>query len=240
MSTDALTSIKDWDAEYGRRDVPVLVDAERRDADEIDQGDAVEFTDGGPFLSGKHGDLDRFAMIRIHARPWAGIKLERVTVHPRAAEITRFPAPEQTTLEFPPPQCPYCEIDLYHDGDSWQCEMCRSWWSSDGHGAHRRACVEQECDGAEADVVGDDGQPRCRSCQFLVVLEVIEPSGPYQCSEPHCYSGKVTGMPAGSPARRNGLGRAPRCGRCQQRVSSDAWWANYRREHPAVVSAESL
>lgn len=211
-----------WEKEHGRGSVPVLVGTNRDD-------DQIEFTDGRPFLSGKPGDPRRLAMIRIsgRSRHWLGIALATVTPHPRRAELTVFKAPEPAQLEFPPPQCAYCEIDLIHDGDGWDCGQCRAWWSSDGYSTHYRRCVEADCD-EQADLVGEDGQPRCRSCQFLVLLGVIEATGPYKCSETYCHHGEVYGMPYNAPARRNRMGTKKRCGGCQQRAESDAYWENYR------------
>lgn len=39
-------------------------------------------------------------------------------------------------LEFPPPFCPHCGDETWHDGDGWRCDACHLQWSSDGTGAH--------------------------------------------------------------------------------------------------------
>lgn len=220
VTTASLAAMKTWEDEYGRGAVPVLVGADKDD-------DLIEFTEGRPFLSGKPGDTGRIAMIRIQSRYWHGTELATVTAHPRRAELAAFKTPEPAPhLEFPPPQCAYCEIDLNHDGDGWDCTQCRAWWASDGYSTHYRRCVEADC-AEQADLVGADGQPRCRSCQFLVVLGVIEATGPYKCSETHCHTGEVYGMPYDAPARRNRMGTKKRCGGCQQRAESDAYWQDY-------------
>src|SRR5215207_8425401 len=131
----SLAAVRAWDKEHGRADIPVLVGDNTED-------DLVEFTGGGPFLSGMPGDPERVAMVRIGGRRWRAVELSTVTVHPRRGELAAFKAPERTELEFPPPQCAYCEIYLDYDGDSWNCPQCRSWWSSDGYSSHRRCCVE--------------------------------------------------------------------------------------------------
>jgi hypothetical protein len=230
----SLVAMKAWEDAYGRGDVPVLVGDDKDD-------DLIEFTDGRPFLSGKPGDPERIALIRIQSRYWKGIELATVTAHPRRDELAAFKAPELVQLDFPPPQCAYCEIDLNHDGDGWDCTQCRSWWSSDGYQTHRRHCVEADCQ-SEADLIGTDGQPRCRSCQFLVVLGVIEATGPYKCSEPYCHHGEVYGMPYNASARRNHMGTKKRCGACQQRNENDAYWQDYvsSRKTTAVETVGSL
>lgn len=38
-------------------------------------------------------------------------------------------------LEFPPPDCPTCEREVWHDGDGWCCDRCALSWSSNGTGA---------------------------------------------------------------------------------------------------------
>lgn len=220
VTTASLAAMKAWDDQYGRGPVPVLVGDNHDD-------DQIEFTEGRPFLSGKPDDPERVAMIRIRSRYWHGIELATVTPHPRRAELAAFRATDPgEPLEFPPPQCTYCEIDLIHDGDGWDCGQCRAWWSGDGCSTHRRRCVEADCQD-EADLVGEDGQPRCRNCQFLVVLDVIEATGPYKCSETYCHRGMVYGMPYDAPGRRNRMGTKKRCGRCQQQAESDAYWQDY-------------
>jgi len=35
-------------------------------------------------------------------------------------------------LYFPPPICPSCERELWHDGDGWCCNTCALTWDSNG------------------------------------------------------------------------------------------------------------
>ncbi len=217
-----LEAVRDWTRRYGTARVPVLVGAPPDPAD-FDEGEEViderdvEFTWDSPHLAGKPGDIGRIAKIRLGVH-WRTVDLDSVQVHPEAATVATFNPVPHTDLEFPPPDCTYCEIGLSHDGDGWYCEQCGASWSNNGMDHHRRRCVESECGGAEAEMIGDDGQPRCRPCGFLVSIGRIEATAPYRCRE-ICYGDSpVTGMPADSAAARYG-----RCGRHQQQADSEAW-----------------
>jgi hypothetical protein len=233
-----LQRLRDWVGAYGHGSVPVLagppVCTEPGEDSYSDR--EIEFASGPPWLSGKDSGTNRLAMIRL--MPGAGtVRLDTLAVHPRYAELDGYDKPEKTELEFPPPQCAYCDIDLDHDGDTWNCPQCRAWWADDGYSDHRRYCVEADCDGDEAQLVGEDGQPRCRPCQFLVLLGQIRPTGPYTCSNAYCRR-EVVGMPYDAKARRHG--HKPLCGSCQQREESDAYFKDLLARRSPVTSAESL
>jgi hypothetical protein len=227
--------VQAWVREHGRRGVPVLVGPAPR-PEEFEEGEEfvddrdVEFTHEAPWLAGNPGDAGRLAMVRLGWN-WRTVQLDTLEVHPRHAELAAFKAPECVDLEFPPPDCAYCEIGLDHDGDGWACGQCRASWASNGYSGHTRVCVEPDCGGFEADTVGEDGQPRCGTCQFLVMVGRIEPTSPYKCKESVCGD-KVTGMPAETSAARN-----RRCGRHQQQVESDAYWKDYLAARPVLTAA---
>lgn len=226
ITAQQLEKVQAWQRDHGRKSVPVLVGPPPRPED-FEEGEEpyddrdIEFTHDGPWLSGNDGDPDRRALIRLGLRRRV-VDLDKVQVHPHFALVAGFAPVKETELEFPPPECVYCDINLEHDGDGWACPQCRADWASDGYSHHRRVCVEAECDGDEAKVVGEDGQPRCRPCQFLVTVERIEPTGPYRCRETYCRDEKVTGMPADTRAARN-----RRCGRHQQQIDNEESWKNY-------------
>lgn len=217
MTTNAKAeaAVHAWNEKFKQYAIPVFVD-DRTDDDE------VEFTESGAWLSGTSKDEERTALIRVIGRSWHGIELSRVTPHPRYAEAIDLPGLGRTPeLDFPPPDCAYCEIGLMHDGDGWTCEQCGASWADDGYSHHTRKCVEPECAGDEAQVLGADGQPRCRPCAFLVLTEVLSATGPYDCKR---GCGPVYGMPFDAKARRHRL-----CGRHQHADEVDAWMADYRR-----------
>jgi hypothetical protein len=216
-AAEAAAAVHAWNNQYKQHAIPVIVDGR-------DEPDEIEFTDSGAFLSGAPQDEQRTALIRLIGRHYRGIELSRIAPHPLAAEMAGLPDLGKTPeLDFPPPDCAYCEIGLYHDGDGFACEQCGASWASDGYSHHTRKCVEDRCRGAEAQVLGADGQPRCRPCAFLILTEVIEPTGPYDCKRSYCLHGKVYGMPYNSPARRN-----QQCGRHQASDNLDARLASYR------------
>lgn len=206
--------VEAWNGQYGGRSVPVFVGDDHDD-------DCVEFTHQQAWLGGKPEDEQRTPMIRVGSS-WKPTDLRRITVHPRAAEAFGLKPIEPVELSFRAPDCEFCEIELSHDGDSFYCEQCCASWSDNGFRMTRK-CVEDECGGDEADTLGDDGQPRCQPCAFLVTIGVLEPTGPYKCRETYCGNDKVTGMPFDAKARQS-----RRCGRCQSRAESDAWWADYQ------------
>jgi len=239
VTAHQLETIQAWIKEYGRKSVPVLVgpapDPEELDEDEelIDDRE-VEFTHHEPWLSGNAGDLGRIAKIRVGIT-WRVVELDKLEVHPKVGAEAGFGKVVETELDFPPPDCVYCEISLSHDGDNWYCEQCRASWDNSGHSGHTRLCVEPDCGGEYAELVGADGQPRCRSCQFLVAIGQIEATKPYKCRKSYCHSEPVVGMPADTAAARQ-----RRCGRHQHQVESDAYWKNYLDNKKAVTTTESL
>jgi hypothetical protein len=238
VTAHQLETVQAWLREYGRRSVPVLVGpapdpADFEEGEEVVDDRDVEFTHDGPWLSGKEGDQARRALIRVGIN-WRVLDLDKVEVHPKVnAEAGLGPVP-MVELDFPPPDCTYCEIGLTHDGDSWYCEQCSASWDSGGFSSHTRKCVEPECGGNEAELVGDDGQPRCRPCQFLVAIGEIEATAPYKCRESYCGT-RVVGMPADNLAARH-----QRCGRHQYQIDSDAYWKDYLDKKKTVTTAESL
>lgn len=106
------------------------------------------------------------------------VPLSNVRLHPAAAQIAELGKVEVENLYFPPPDCEFCDVDTYHDGDGFRCPQCLARWSSNGRDGTRR-CVE--CPDAEADVVGADKQPRCLPCAADVLAGVLEATAPYQC-----------------------------------------------------------
>lgn len=48
-----------------------------------------------------------------------------------AKGLTKVPTED---LYFPPPRCPACDQELWHDGDGWACEDCSLSWDSNGSG----------------------------------------------------------------------------------------------------------
>jgi hypothetical protein len=52
----------------------------------------------------------------------------------RRREAVGFTEPPEEPLDFPPPSCPRCGRDLWHDGDGWQCGVCPLSWNDDGTG----------------------------------------------------------------------------------------------------------
>jgi hypothetical protein len=53
----------------------------------------------------------------------------------RRREAAGFTSPPSDDLDFPPPDCPGCDRQLDHDGDSWRCYECCLSWDSGGSGA---------------------------------------------------------------------------------------------------------
>lgn len=222
MSADeAGAAIAAWIKKYGQASVPVLVDGNTHD-------EYLEFTHQSPFLSGTADSEQCEAMIRVGIT-WRCVALSRIKVHRRAKSImglaTSRALPDSPELEFRPPDCPFCEISLGHDGDGWTCEQCHARWPGNGYSAGAvRICVEEDCAGNEAQVLGEDGQPRCLPCAGLILLGVLEPTEPYKCRETYCSENKVTGMPAWASAAQ-----ARRCGRHQAEHESQQRWENYQR-----------
>jgi hypothetical protein len=84
---------------------------------------------------------------------------------------TRGPVGEIEELEFPPPQCPYCDVDL-DSNDGWECGECGATWSYNGH-AGTRYCIEKDC-WREANLLDADGKPRCDECAVARRAELLE------------------------------------------------------------------
>lgn len=55
--------------------------------------------------------------------------------HKRWREANGFTELPTDDLEFPPPSCPSCDRDLWHNGDGWQCDPCALAWGSNGTGS---------------------------------------------------------------------------------------------------------
>lgn len=53
----------------------------------------------------------------------------------RRREAIGFTKPPAEALYFAPPACPRCGNDVDHDGEGWQCYVCRISWDPDGTGA---------------------------------------------------------------------------------------------------------
>lgn len=243
VTAQQLETVQAWITAYGRGNVPVLVGpapdpTDFEEGEEIYDEREVEFTHGGgPYLSGIPGDTARRATLRL-GQGWRQVALDTVEIHPRHAEVAGLvELDDHQELDFPPPDCAFCEISLNHDGDGWTCEQCSARWDSAGHRCTRE-CVEPECDAAEAEVVGEDGQPRCKPCAFQILIGAIQPTAPYTCSNSWC-STKVVGMPYAAKARRHG--HNPVCGGCQQKADSDDWWKSYLNDKvKPVTTTESL
>lgn len=217
---DPQALVEAWNKQYGRGGVAVLFTAHDNDNDP-----EIAFTHGMAFLTGKPEDQIRQPVVRI-GDSMRCVPLSRVTVHPRHAEVANLPALKGgPDLDFPPPDCAYCEIDLEHDGDGWNCGQCHAWWPSNGNGSsHHRYCVEENCENY-ATTVGDDRQPRCTSCAFLILLGEISPTPPYRCRD--CYGRElVVGMPTDSAPAQSKL-----CGRHSHHRESERRWADYQRRH---------
>jgi hypothetical protein len=235
ITAEQLAKVKAWLEQYGRAQVPVLVGrppdpADFEDGEEVYDDREVEFTHGGPYLSGQPGETARRAVLRL-GRSWRTVALDSVEVHPRHVEVAGLAKlDDYQPIDFPPPDCAFCDISLTHDGDGWYCEQCGASWDSSGQTCTRK-CVEPDCDGAEAEVIGEDQQPRCKPCAFEILIGALEPTPPYCC---HSCRSDVVGMPYDAKARRSG--HHPLCGRCKSREDSDAYWKNYL-DRPATATA---
>lgn len=240
-SAEQLARIRTWIEQHGKSDVAVLIGpapdpADFEDGEEYVDDREVEFTHGSPFLAGKTSE-ERQAVVRLrHSRRL--VALDSVEPHPRYAEVAGLATLNDGDehLEFPPPDCAFCRIGLTCDGDGWYCEQCAAGWNSAGTSCTRR-CVEPDCD-ADAEVAGEDKQPRCTPCAFQVLVGAIVATPPYLCTNSWCRT-KVIGMPYWAKARRSGYG--PVCGRCQEKTEHDAWMESYMaRTSRPTVSTEAL
>jgi hypothetical protein len=81
----------------------------------------------------------------------------------RRREAKGFTAPPREDLYFPPPDCPRCDGDLDHDGDSWNCYECSLSWESNGSGS---SChfTDDYGDITPAVVQGDEHQAPASCC----------------------------------------------------------------------------
>lgn len=85
--------------------------------------------------------------------------------HKRWRERRGFIEMPTDDLEFPPPSCPSCDADLWHDGDGWRCNPCALSWDSSGAGSSAE----------RTDIYGNDtpcvehGRAFCWHCEQKVV-----------------------------------------------------------------------
>jgi hypothetical protein len=121
-------------------------------------------------------------MVRLSSDYYRGVHLDHVERHPLTDKIRSMPKPADATLEFPPPDCGFCETVPCEYDDGFACPQCGARWSADyGHlGGATRLCVEAECV-EEATVRGKDEQPRCVLHQTLILAGEEEGFAPYNC-----------------------------------------------------------
>ncbi|MFI5839418.1 hypothetical protein ACIA8K_06860 [Catenuloplanes sp. NPDC051500] len=172
---------------------------------------------GGPYVLAD--PAPRFAAVYLF-RNYQPIPVGHVERHPLADQIRALGKPEDRELEFPPPDCPWCDVPCESDADGFTCSQCHAAWGTNGHlGGSTRRCVENS--DHEAQVTGEDEQPRCITCQTTVLAGEIEATEPYGCRR--CRE-HVVGMPADLPAAAAQL-----CGRChesdEQQTRIDAYLA---------------
>ena len=108
------------------------------------------------------------------------------------------------------PECPDCYVEMNWD-EGFDCPVCLTHFSDNGQFSHR-LCVEYDCD-EWAELVGDDGQPRCTTCSVLILAGEQQPFAPYECKR--CKE-KVVGIPARAKAAKNRL-----CGTHQAAADRD-------------------
>jgi hypothetical protein len=146
---------------------------------------------------------------------WIRVPVEHLAPHPQRHSLAALEKPNAGELDWPPPDCPHCDVPTSYDCGPY-CEECGTRWSSSGYDGVRR-CVE--CD-HDATVVGADGQPRCGACQLAIITGEEEPTGPYECRR--CKA-RVVGIGHG-PGQ---AGERRLCGSCNAREESDRWIADY-------------
>jgi hypothetical protein len=154
----------------------------------------------------------------------AFVPLADARLHPLSARLAELGKVEVHDLYFPPPSCDFCNVDTFHDGDGFRCPACNARWSSNGTDGVRK-CVE--CGDNDADVTGEDRQPRCLCCAAEVMGGVLDATTPYECRR--CET-EVVGI-----GREHGAPWAKRlCGMCCDGDARQADMDRWRAERPAV------
>lgn len=152
------------------------------------------------------------------------VPLANVRVHPAADHLAKLGKVEVRKLYFPSPPCEFCHVDTEHDGDGFACPQCLAWWSSNGYDGVRR-CVE--CRDEEAEVLGEDRQPRCLPCAAEVLDGGLEATEPYRCRR--CKT-EVTGI-----GQQHGkVYDEQLCGGCCHAKERDADLDRWRAERAAA------
>lgn len=88
-----------------------------------------------------------------------------------ARGVTTLPTED---LDFPPPECPSCRKDLWHDGDGWCCNPCALSWDSDGNG---RSVHWTDVYGNE-ERCAEHGRPFCWHCEQTEKVKKDLPKNP--------------------------------------------------------------
>jgi len=167
------------------------------------------------------------AVIRLTSGQF--VPLDGVRPHPATARLADLDPVDVGDLDFPPPDCEFCQISTHCDGDGFVCPQCAARWSSNGTGGVR-PCVE--CRDSEAEVLGDDQQPRCLPCAAEVLDGVLDATGPYRCRR---CSGEVVGIGSqhGAPWVKQ------LCGMCSESSDRDADMERWRAEYDAVKATQA-
>jgi hypothetical protein len=113
------------------------------------------------------------------------------------------------------PECPDCYVEMNWD-EGFDCPVCLTHFNDNCAFSHK-VCVEYECSD-DADMVGDDGQPRCTNCTVLILAGEQSPFDPYECRR--CKT-NVVGIPSRSKAGKNRY-----CGTCQAAKDRDEYLAD--------------
>jgi hypothetical protein len=166
--------------------------------------------------------------VRLMSR-YQHVPVEHIERHRLAEQISLLGKVDMEELYFPAPPCSTCNVDTSHDGDHFVCPMCSAAWDSNGDFVSR-PCVE--CGDREAEVEGDDGQPRCLLCETEVRANLIDATAPYRCKG--CGQDvHGIGMQTGS-----GCWTAKKCGSCQHGAEQRDYWDGYMADLRARAGAK--
>jgi hypothetical protein len=190
-----------WNSGTSSMNVPVAYCPNPEEEDPEDRERCITTAYGMAFLSTPKDGSDPQAVVRLMdygVRGYAPLDHLEVLEEVLAA-LRRFGKVDGDEAIHHNPECPDCYVEMNWD-EGFDCPVCLTHFGDNGEFSYK-VCVEYDCcDWAE--MLGDDGQPRCTTCSVLILAGEQKPFAPYECKR--CKV-KVVGIPSQAKAAKNRL-----------------------------------